>query len=409
MSKSDKYIWEINKELPIIDDHSLVKLEIIEKYLETYIKHLAIFPFTDKLKFAIIDGFSGGGLYKTINNQVISGSPLRILQTIERLQKEINIERESKKFKIIDFNIPIYLIEKDKDTFKFLQKTLMERNFKCNIYNNEFEKIYLNIIQTLKMQKFQKAIFILDQYGYADATINTIKNILSNFKNAEVILTFACDGLIDYLSIKNKTALVNLGLTHNDIEYLLDTKQDNDSNRQILQFALLRSILKHIGACFYTPFFIRGKKTHRAYWLLHFSNHSTARNEMVKLHYENHNAFIHYGGNGLDMFGYSTRDAETLNPFLFAEEDRLKSLNSIAQTIQNKIKKYDNQPFENLIKNEINQTPATIETIKESLEECLHYEDIEIIDPKTNKKIKNYKNIKLDSIIKDKKQQRFKF
>lgn len=153
MSKSDKYIWGINKELPIIDDHSLVKLEIIEKYLETYIKHLAIFPFTDKLKFAIIDGFSGGGLYKTTNNQVISGSPLRILKTIERLQKEINIERESKKFKIIDFNIPIYLIEKDKDTFKFLQKTLMERNFKCNIYNNEFEKIYLNIIQTLKMQK----------------------------------------------------------------------------------------------------------------------------------------------------------------------------------------------------------------------------------------------------------------
>ncbi|MBD5166666.1 MAG: three-Cys-motif partner protein TcmP, partial [Helicobacter sp.] len=240
MSKSNKYIWRVNEELPIIDDHSLVKLEIIEKYLETYIKHLAILPFTDKLKFAIIDGFSGGGLYRAVNNQIISGSPLRILGAIQRLKKEISIERETKNFKNIEFDIPIYLIEKNKATFEFLQKTLSEKSLSsmCEVINGEFEKIYLQIIQKLKMQKYQRAIFILDQYGYADATINTIKNILTNFKNTEVILTFACDSLIDYLSVKNKTALINLGLDNNDIEHLLDTKIDNDDNRKILQFNL---------------------------------------------------------------------------------------------------------------------------------------------------------------------------
>lgn len=413
MSKNDKYIWGINKELPIIDDHSLVKLEIIEKYLETYIKHLAIFPFTDKLKFAIIDGFSGGGLYKTTNNQVISGSPLRILQTIERLQKEINIERESKKFKIIDFHIPIYLIEKDKDTFKFLQKTLSERNLSSmyKAINGEFEKIYLQIIQKLKIQKYQRAIFILDQYGYADATIKTIKNILTNFKNAEVILTFACDSLIDYLSGKKKTALINLGLENHDIEHLLDTKTDNDDNRKILQFNLLDSIIKKINPHFYTPFFVKGERTHRAYWLLHFSNHPTARNEMVKLHYENHNAFIHYGGNGLDMFGYSSKDKKTLNPFLFAEADRQKSLKSITKQIQGKITQYDNKTFGDFIKNEINDTPATIEVIQDSLREVLYNKEIEVIDTKKNKKIRNCKDIKLENLIRIPKirQGRFNF
>ena len=402
MSKSNKYIWRVNEELPIIDDHSLVKLEIIEKYLETYIKHLAILPFTDKLKFAIIDGFSGGGLYRAVNNQIISGSPLRILGAIQRLKKEISIERETKNFKNIEFDIPIYLIEKNKATFEFLQKTLSEKSLSsmCEVINGEFEKIYLQIIQKLKMQKYQRAIFILDQYGYADATINTIKNILTNFKNTEVILTFACDSLIDYLSVKNKTALINLGLDNNDIEHLLDTKIDNDDNRKILQFNLLDSIIKKINPHFYTPFFVKGENTHRAYWLLHFSNHPIARNEMVKLHYENHNAFIHYGGEGLDMFGYSSKDKKTLNLFLFAESDKQKSLKSIQRQIQEKITQYNNKTFGEFIKNEINDTPATIEIIQESLKEYLRYGDIEIIDIEKNKKIKNYKDIKLENLIK---------
>ena len=411
MAKKEKYIWDIGSSLPIIEEHSLVKLEIIERYLEAYIRHLTIFPFVGSLKCAVVDGFSGGGLYKSLEGQEILGSPLRIIETIERLKKEITFERENNKFKQIDFDIPIYCIEKNTATFKFLQQTLAQRglNHLAQIINDEFEKVYTDIIKELQNKKYQRAIFLLDQYGYAEASINTIKYILKSFQNAEIILTFACDNLIDYLSIKNKTALLNLGLDNYDIEHLLDTKQDNDDNRKILQFILLKSIIDKVGACYYTPFFIQGEKTHRAYWLLHFSNHPTARNEMVKLHYENHNSFIHYGGEGLDMFGYSTKDKYTLKPFLFTEEDKIKGLELIKKQIQSRVKKYDNQPFNALIKNEINNTPATIETIQESLEEQLHYGDIEIIDPETNKKIKKYKNIKLNCIIKDTKQQRFNF
>lgn len=72
---------------------------------------------------------------------------------------------------------------------------------------------------------------------------------------------------------------------------------------------------------------------------------------------------------------------------------------------------YDNNTFGSLIKNEINNTPATIQTIQESLEEQLYYGDIEIFDTKANVAVKNHKNIKLEHIIKvsKRKQQRFKF
>lgn len=109
------------------------------------------------------------------------------------------------------------------------------------------------------------------------------------------------------------------------------------------------------------------------------------------------------------MFGYSTKDKDTLNPFLFAEQDRLDSLEAIKTQIQNKVGSYNNKTFETLIQSEINYTPATIDTICKSLEEQICYGDIDIINPKTNKKVRSYKNIKLDYIIKDNKQKRFNF
>lgn len=117
------------------------------------------------------------------------------------------------------------------------------------------KKIYQAIIKELRDKKYKRALFLLDQYGYADATINTIKNILSSFNNAEIILTFACDSLIDYLSSENKKVYLNFGLDKLQIEHLLDTKQDNDKNRQTLQFNLLKSIIDKIGTCYYTPFY----------------------------------------------------------------------------------------------------------------------------------------------------------
>ena len=412
MAKYKKYDWGIGNLLPEIEEHSLVKLNIIEKYLEAYMRHLTMLPYPRNFKFAVIDGFSGGGLYKDNKGKEILGSPLRVLETIERLKKEITFERENKNFGKINFDIPVYCIEKDKNVFEFLQYTINQRGFgnSANIINGEFEKIYNNIIKELQSKEYKMAVFLLDQYGYIEANIETIRTILNSFYNVEIILTFACDSLIDYLSSSNKNILIKLGLDNDDITHLLDTKKDNDGNRRILQFTLLNSIINKVGtSCYYTPFFIKGSKTHRAYWSLHFSMHPTARNEMVKLHYENHNAFIHYGGGGFDMFGYSTKDKDTLNPFLFAEQDRLDSLELIKTQIQNKVGDYNNKTFETLIQNEINYAPATIETIKESLQEQIYYGDIDIIDPKTNKRVKNYKNIKSEYIIKDNKQKRFNF
>lgn len=410
MGKINKYDWGISKELPLIEEHSIVKLKILEGYLRVYMEKLCSIPYPTKLKFAIIDGFAGGGLYQDAKRNEILGSPLRILETVNAMQKEINFKREQENKGKITFEIPIYLVEKNKNTFNFLSQTLKTRDYSSNVfpYHGAFEEQYIHILQELQRNRYSRAIFILDQYGYSDANLKIIKRILKDFRKPEIILTFACDSLIDYLSQKNQKALLNLGLSADNIEYLLDTKEDNDRNRKNILNSLLSGVTESVGACFYTPFFVKGVKTHRAYWLLHFSNHPIARDEMVKLHYKHQNDFIHYGGEGLDMFGFSTKEQMTLNPFLFTEQDKEKSLQIIKQQIPEKMKNYDGRTFGDFIRDEINQTPATIEIIQNSLNEALYYGDIEFFD-QTGKKIKQSKNIKLDDHIKIGRQQRFKF
>lgn len=140
-----------------------VKLNIIEKYLETYIKHLTIFPYIDTLKFAIIDGFLGGGLYNFKGKEIL-GSPLRILETIQRVKQEITLKREGDNLRRITFDIPVYCIEKDKKVYDFLMQTISQRNFKndARIANGEFVKTHQAIIKELQCKKYKIAIFLLD-------------------------------------------------------------------------------------------------------------------------------------------------------------------------------------------------------------------------------------------------------
>ena len=46
----------------------------------------------------------------------------------------------------------------------------------------------------------ERALFILDQCGYSDVPLHAVGEILRRVDKAEVILTFATDFLIDYLS-----------------------------------------------------------------------------------------------------------------------------------------------------------------------------------------------------------------
>ena len=63
VKRSDKYAWHVGSPPPPIDPHSLVKHQIVKRYLERYIQVLMSNYVIDKLTLSIVDGFACGGEY----------------------------------------------------------------------------------------------------------------------------------------------------------------------------------------------------------------------------------------------------------------------------------------------------------------------------------------------------------
>jgi len=154
----------------------------------------------------------------------------------------------------------------------------------------------------------------------------TIRGLLSGLKNPEILLTFAVDALINFLSVKTPEtqALLAIELAREDVRALMDMR-DGDGWRYLIQNGLYRHVQDRTGAKFYTPFFIHSTESHRSYWLLHLSNHRQARDEMGKLHWRLNNHFQHHGGAGFHALGFDpSRDLrQGLLTFMF-DDDAMK-------------------------------------------------------------------------------------
>lgn len=397
MAKKKKYNWNLEEDLPDIDDHSLVKLEIIENYIGIYLRYLSKGLFTN-VKLTVVDGFSGGGLYK--NN--ITGSPIRIKKAIETTTKIIAFEKEQSNCPPATFDIDFRFIEKNIFAHEHLKVILGDYGYLCNNtecilgeFSNNLDQL---IIDIQKKNRNGRAIFILDQYGYSDAPIRDINKIFTTLNKAECILTFSIDSLIDYLSEHNAKLLENLGLSKRDCEQILDIREDTNFSRSKIQPILYKAIVDASGAPYYTPFFIKSDNTSRAYWLFHFSSHSTARDEMIKLHWKEQNTFQHFGRAGLQMLlGYDSKRQENLFEFNnFAKE---RSIDTLGIEIPKLIKQLKTTSFGTLKNIIVNETPASFDLIKESLSESINSGEIEFKSEDGKSKRRKYTTIHDKDIV----------
>ena len=76
------YEWKLGAPLPVLGEHSVAKHSIFEQYLQIYIDRLTRTPSQTMLNLTIVDGFSGGGLYR-LGSAEVDGSPLRFLKAVE--------------------------------------------------------------------------------------------------------------------------------------------------------------------------------------------------------------------------------------------------------------------------------------------------------------------------------------
>jgi three-Cys-motif partner protein len=328
MSASKPYDWRIGEPAPALGDHSVAKHEIFEQYLGIYIDRLTRTHSQTMLNLTIVDGFCGGGVYRGGSGEA-EGSPLRLLRAVDQADAALKQAR-TKGFQVrADF----VFVDENADHIAYLRDVLIKRGHGSRIDRDiflicsTFEDACPGIVERIQRKgTAHRSLFFLDQYGWSDVRLATIRGLLASLRNPEILLTFAVDALINFLSVKTAEteALLAIEMGREDVRALMDMKY-GEGWRFLIQNGLYRHVQARTGATFYTPFFIHSTDSHRSYWLLHLSNHRQARDEMGKLHWRLNNHFQHHGGAGFHALGFDpSKDLrQGLLTFMF-DDDALK-------------------------------------------------------------------------------------
>lgn len=388
------YNWEDGPDA--IQQHSIAKHRILQSYLAAYFKTLVSSPNQDELRLTIVDGFAGGGLYYHHDTkELIKGSPFVCLNATKEAEFLLNQGRR----KPLKLDVSYFFIEANRNAYLHLDKVLRQDGYASQIGNTiqvrhaKFQNEVDNIIQSIKRKSPRngRSIFVLDQYGYKEVPTGLIQKIFANLPSAEVILTFGVDSFVNFASDKDLTneLLDEIGITDawqgKSIE---EIKSSEKEWRYFIQSALYRSLVSRCGAEYYTPFFIRNNQGHGDYWLIHMSQHFRARDVMTKVHWDNQNYFIHYGGAGLNMFqmvGYDPDHDASLSGqsslgFEFDDIARKTSIATLAAQIPRLIfSNNDGMSFGELFAKTCNGSPASASIYQETIHELLTNKILDVV------------------------------
>jgi three-Cys-motif partner protein len=379
-----------------IQQHSVAKHQILQSYLAAYFQTLVSSPNQEVLRLTLVDGFAGGGLYvHKDTKKLIKGSPFIFLDAAREAEFLINKNRR----KPVRFEVDYFFVEADRLAYSHLDKVLREDGYgnfignSIQLMHSKFQDQADGIIDFIKRKspKNGRSIFALDQYGYKQVPTQLIRKIFSSLPSAEVILTFGVDSFLNYA---NDEKLTQSFFGEFDLPAVLngrslDDIKSNDADwRLFIQSALYRTLVSRCGAKHFTPFFIRNKRGHGDYWLIHLSQHHKARDVMTEVHWKHNNQFIHYGGAGLDMFqmvGYDPdHDIKYLGQsslgFEFDDIARKASVFSLSEQIPQRI--YSNNEgvsFGVLFATTCNGSPASAEIYRESIQQLIEEKVVDVI------------------------------
>lgn len=400
-----EYDWTTIDTPPVIGRHSLNKHQVLEEYLLRYLDKLYA-KAHEYVRFSIIDGFAGGGIYKRGDTgELHFGSPILVMETVAKAAQQLSYKHGKK----VELRARYYFVEKKPKYLSVLKKVLNEKGLspecdgKGGVIAGSFTDRYDQIRTEITSEgRTHKALFVLDQYGYAAVPIQTIQQIFKDLPAAEVILTFAADWLIDYLSSKTEyidrcqRRLDALGIGYT-VQDLVTIKESTPYFRLLIQDLLSDELSKNCGAQYFTRYFIqtedgKGNQSHRSIWLVHMSQHQTARDEMVKVHWGSANyVSTHAGYQGIDDLGlrgmgYSTQLDQKLGQlnlsYDFDASAEQGSIGTLLTQLPDLIWKKEQLTFAELMGQIANRTPVSSDIIKKVLDCLLASKDIEVLSEK---------------------------
>jgi three-Cys-motif partner protein len=395
MPNEEKYFWRIGSPPPHLDQHSRVKHGVVEDYVRRYIQTLMSQARIPALHLSLIDGFCGGGSYRTEQSGVADGSPLLMIRAVQEARALINLDRRTPRTVCVDYHFNDIAPDTTEHLTHWLdckrqEGVIGDPDFsRISITNGPFVDALPRLLKIIHEKKMgEHAIFVLDQYNYNDVPLPQIAEILRTLKGAEVILTFNVGVLLTYLSDRagNRKPLQRIGLDQfipwDQIGALKVTEKRRW--RQILQRYLAQGIRSVTGARYMTLFFVRPWGANPwDYWLIHLSNAYRAHDVMKTLHWKHSTEFGHELEPGVFVLGYDANkdsDYSGQPQFDFGEHARIACIDDVREHFGKSI--FDqSQPIQvqDIFRQVISSSTAAEEHLMEATRQLHQMKDIVVV------------------------------
>ncbi len=388
------FSWGGDGTQPPIQPHTSKKLKVIKQYLDDYFDTVVPNPRTDNINITLVDGFCGGGVYRNGDAET-EGSPLLLLRAVSEAKTRLNQNRK----KPLTINAKFHFNDIDRNHVESLKETIISTPFQEE-FGDSIEYSNLSFVEALptiiakikKKQNVGRSIFLLDQKGYKDAPMDAIKSIFA-LNRAEVLLTFAIDHLLNYLTEKSLAlpTYADFEIDKEFLDFWQAHKKDEKIGRQVTQRLLISKLHRQGGAKFFTPFMLWSGTENRTMMLAHLSNHQAARNVMLKVHWGTQNSFKHYGSGSLFQLGFDHRNIKhEKGIFNFASQDAVVMQDQLMEELPRELNNIlaEDQPVsvQHLLEFIGNRTAATNDHIFEVLKLLIGHHEIDIVGKKQQRR-----------------------
>jgi three-Cys-motif partner protein len=108
------YSWTTGATL---EEHSKRKHKVIREYLVRYLTVRCQLPQQARFRFAIVDGFAGGGRYRCGT----SGSPLIFIEVLREATEAFNLRRRAEGMSPLDIECLLILNDYDEEAIEMLK------------------------------------------------------------------------------------------------------------------------------------------------------------------------------------------------------------------------------------------------------------------------------------------------
>jgi three-Cys-motif partner protein len=203
------YHWSQDGPLPLLEDHSRAKHEVLRDYLVNYLRILALSPRSEGVKVTLVDGFAGGGLYQSLSGETAGGSPIVLLEALQEARALVAQDRLARGVRtpyVIDAQV--HCVEAHRGNHAFLTRVLADHplahtpNTAIQLHQATFANAFPAILAGIRQrqQRGGRSVFVLDQYGWSQVDLGLVQAIFAALPSAEVFLTWMVDNLINFLS-----------------------------------------------------------------------------------------------------------------------------------------------------------------------------------------------------------------